>query len=92
MTTNYRKVYPTSAVAPQFYGLPKIHKVVPLGPLFLVGGPSHMGWPRSWPTLFALWLVNSHIISTIPTIPQFTGPTYTIHHRGTKPSRSTNLS
>ena len=35
---------------PKIYGLP-IHKVgTPLGPLFLVGGLSHMGWPGSWPT------------------------------------------
>ena len=25
--TAYRKVYPTSAVPPKFYGLPKIHKI-----------------------------------------------------------------
>ena len=48
----YRKVYPTSAVAPKFYDLPKLHKIgSPLRPLFPVGGPSHMDWPRSWPTL-----------------------------------------
>ena len=35
---NYRKVYPTIAVAPTFYGLPKMHKVgTPLGPSFPVG-------------------------------------------------------
>ena len=33
----YRKVHQTSAVAPKFYGLPKIHKTgTPLGPLFPV--------------------------------------------------------
>ena len=31
--STYRKVYPTSAVPPKFYGLPKIHKVgIPLRP------------------------------------------------------------
>ena len=31
--TTYHKVYPTSAVPPKFYGLPKIHKVAPLRPI-----------------------------------------------------------
>ena len=35
----YRKVCPTSAVAPKFCGLPKIHKIgTPSGPLFPVRG------------------------------------------------------
>ena len=55
---SYRKVYPTSAVAPNFYSLSKIHKIGnPLGPLCPVGGPPHMGGqgagqhhlPHSWP-------------------------------------------
>ena len=32
-TNKYKQLYPTSAVPPKFYGLPKIHKVgTPLGP------------------------------------------------------------
>ena len=47
--TTYHKVYPTSAVPPKFYGLPKIHKVgTPLRPIVSSRGQSPMGWPRSW--------------------------------------------
>ena len=60
----YRKVYPNSAVAPKIYSLPKIHKLAyPSGPLFPVGGPSHMEWPRSWPTSFIPWSASPHTIS-----------------------------
>ena len=52
---------------PKFHDLPKIHKVgTPLGPLFPVEGPSHMGWPRGWPTLFAFWKASPHTISETP--------------------------
>ena len=48
---NYRKVYLSSAVASNFYGLPKIHEVgTPLDPLFPVWGLSHISWSRNWPT------------------------------------------
>ena len=30
---NYKKVYPTSVIAPKFYGLPKIHKLAPHRPI-----------------------------------------------------------
>ena len=60
----YRKVYPTSVVAPIFYGLPKIHKICnPSCPLSPVGGPSHMGWPRNWPPPSVSWLASSNITS-----------------------------
>ena len=66
---NYRRVYPTSAVAPKFYGLPKIHKLgTLLGPMFPVGVPLHIGWPRIWPTLFILWLASPHTISKMLSI------------------------
>ena len=46
---SYRKVYPTSAVPPKFYGLPTIHKFdTPSDPLYSVRTPLHMGWQRSW--------------------------------------------
>ena len=39
----YKQLYPTSAVPPNSMAFPKFTKQVhPLGPLFLVGGPSHM--------------------------------------------------
>ena len=49
LTTNkYKQLYPTSAVPPKFYGLPKFTKQVhPSDPLFPVGGPSPMVLPRS---------------------------------------------
>ena len=60
---SYRKVYPTSAVAPKLNGLSQIHKVAsPLGPLYSVGDPLHVEWPRSWQTSFAHWLVSLHTI------------------------------
>ena len=63
----YRKVYPTSVVGPKFYGLPNIHEVgTPLCPLCLVGDPSHLGWPRSGPTLLVLWLASPDTISKTP--------------------------
>ena len=44
----YRPMYPTSCIAPKFYGLPKIHKTgTPLGQLYLLGAQSHMGWLKS---------------------------------------------
>ena len=47
-TNKYKQLYPTSAVPHKFCGLPKsIKQVHPLGPLFPVGGPSHMALPRS---------------------------------------------
>ena len=49
--SRYKRIYPTSAVLPKFYEIPKIHKGgTPLGPLFQTGVPSLMGWPRNWPT------------------------------------------
>ena len=36
----YKQLYPTSAVPPKFYGLPKIHKVgTPLRPIVSIGAP-----------------------------------------------------
>ena len=50
-TQKYKQLYPTSAVPPKFYGLPKIHKTgTPLDILFPVGGQSPMGLLRSFPT------------------------------------------
>ena len=40
----YKQLYPTSAVPPKFYGLPKIHKTgTPLTPIVSSRGPLHMG-------------------------------------------------
>ena len=45
----YKKMYPTGAVAPKFYGLPKIHKRdIPSDLLSLVGVPSIMKWIKSY--------------------------------------------
>ena len=45
----YKKMYPTGAVAPKFYGLPKIHKRdIPLRPIVSSGAPLIMNWPRSY--------------------------------------------
>ena len=44
-----KKLYPTGAVAPKFYGLPKIHKKKsPSDPLCLAGVPLIMNWLRSY--------------------------------------------
>ena len=61
--TNRRPIHPKIQTAlshqcspPKFYGLPKIHKAgTPSDPLFPVGGPSHMGLPRSFPTSSNPW-------------------------------------
>ena len=51
ITQKYKQLYPTIAVPPEFYGLPKIHKTrTPSDPLYPVGGPSHMVLPRSFHT------------------------------------------
>ena len=45
----YKKMYPTGAVAPKFYGLPKIHKRdIPSDLLCLVGVPLVMKWLKSY--------------------------------------------
>ena len=44
----YKKMYPTGAVAPKFYELPKIHETPPLGPLCLTGVLLIMKWPKSY--------------------------------------------
>ena len=55
-TQKYKQLYPTSAVPPKFYGLPKIHKTgTPSDPLSPVGGQSPMGLLRSFPTLSNPW-------------------------------------
>ena len=49
LTTNkYKQLYPTSAVPPKFYGLPKIHKTgTPLRPIVSSRGSITMVLPRS---------------------------------------------
>ena len=50
-THKYKQLYPTSAVPPNFMVCPKsIKQVHPSGPLFPVGGLSHMALPRSYHT------------------------------------------
>ena len=50
-TQKYKQLYPTSAVPPKFYGLPKIHKTgTPLRPIVSSRGPSLMVLPRSFTT------------------------------------------
>ena len=50
-TQKYKQLYPTSAVPPSSMACPKsIKQAPPLGPLFPVGGPSHMELPRSFHT------------------------------------------
>ena len=45
----YKKMYPTWAVAPKFYGLPKNTKgTSPLDPLCLAGALLIMKWPKSY--------------------------------------------
>ena len=45
----YKKMYPTGAVAPKFYGLPQIHKRdIPPDLLCLVGVPSIVKWLKSY--------------------------------------------
>ena len=46
----YRRLYPTGAGSPKFYGLPKIHKEgIPLRPIVSSIGLPVMGLPRNWP-------------------------------------------
>ena len=50
-TQKYKQLYPTSAVPPSSMACPKSIKQAPLlGPLFPVGGPSHMELARSFHT------------------------------------------
>ena len=57
---NYGKVYPTSAIPQQFYGLPKFTKLAPPSdPLCPVWTPLHMEWQRNWQTSFILWLATT---------------------------------
>ena len=50
-THKYKQLYPTSAVPQNSMACPKFTKQVhPSGPLFPVGGPSHMVLPRSYHT------------------------------------------
>ena len=65
--TTYCKVYPTSAVPPKFYGLPKIHNVgTPLRPIVSSRDQSPMGWLRSWQVSYDHWWDNLNIISKTP--------------------------
>ena len=50
-TNKYKQLYPTSAVPLNSMAFPKfIKQVHPLGPLFPVGGQTHMVLPRNLPT------------------------------------------
>ena len=52
----YKAMYPTSCIAPKFYGLPKIHKLVPpLGQLYLARALSLMVWLESLPRYLNPW-------------------------------------
>ena len=63
-TNKYKQLYPTSAVTPNSMAFPKFTKQVhPLGPLFPVGGPSHMVLPRNLHTSSNLLYTNPHTIS-----------------------------
>ena len=59
----YKRLYPAKVVAHKFYDLPKIHKS---SPLYLVQGPSHVGWPRNWLWSSVPWLASPHVTLKIP--------------------------
>ena len=55
-TQKYKQLYPTSAVPPSsMASLKSIKQEPPSDPLFPVGGPSHMGLPRSFSTSSNPW-------------------------------------
>ena len=48
--STYKKMYPTGAGIPKFYGLPKIHKAgVPSDPLYPAEAQYPMTQQRNWP-------------------------------------------
>ena len=52
----YRRLYPTGAVSPKFYGLPKIHKPgMPLRPIVSSIGGSLIKHPKKWPGSLSPW-------------------------------------
>ena len=57
VTTVTGKCSPPVQLHQNFMAFPKIHRI-PLRPIVSSRGPSHMEWPRSWPTSFVLgWSV-----------------------------------
>ena len=64
MTASMGKCTQPVWLPPKFMAYPKYIKLAPpSGPLYPVGGPSHMEWLRSWPTPSTPWLANPHTTS-----------------------------
>ena len=56
----YKKMYPTGAVAPKFYGLPKIHKRdIPLRPIVCSRGSISYDVPKELTRILRLLVCNS---------------------------------
>ena len=57
----YKRLYPTGAGEPKFYGLPKIHKEgMPPRPIVSSIGASIYETSKSWPGYWNLWWANPH--------------------------------
>ena len=69
-TNKYKQLYPTSAVAPKFYGLPKIHKVgTPLRPILSSRGSITYGVAKELAHTFKSLLGKSpHHLKTLYTL------------------------
>ena len=66
-TNKYMQVYPTSAVPPKFYGLPKIHKVgTPLRSIVSSRGSITYGVAKELAYIIKPLVGHSHITSKIP--------------------------
>ena len=51
----YKAMYPTGCIAPKFYGLPKVHKLVPLRPIVSSRGSVMYGVVKSLPRYLSAW-------------------------------------
>ena len=57
----YKKLYPTGAGVPKFYGLPKIHKKeTPLRPIVSSIGSVSYATSKSWQGYWSPWLAGPH--------------------------------
>ena len=60
----YKKLYPTGASSPKFYGLPKVHKEgIPLRPIVSSIDQFPMKQQRNYPEYWNIWWAKQHIMS-----------------------------
>ena len=62
--TTYKKLYPTGATTPKYYGLPKVHKKdTPLRPIVSSIGSVAYGTAKELSRILSHWLEDPHIMS-----------------------------